>query len=73
MITLADIPLKQQRSVISIAEGELKPKLLEMGMYIGKSVEVLFKAPFGDPIAINMDGYVLALRLEEAQLIEVTE
>ncbi len=73
MYTLADIPIGQQRSVLSIAEGAMKSKLLEMGLYNGKSVEVLFKAPFGDPIAVNMDGYVLALRIEEAQLIEVSQ
>jgi Fe2+ transport system protein FeoA len=42
-----------------------------MGLYQGQEVEVLFKAPFGDPIAVNINGYVLSLRLNEACLVEV--
>jgi Fe2+ transport system protein FeoA len=31
----------------------------------------LFRAPFGDPIAIELNGTILSLRIEEAQFIEV--
>ena len=47
-------------------------KLLEMGLTTGKVVEVLYRAPLGDPIAIDIDGYVLSLRKDEADLIEVS-
>ena len=47
-------------TVTSIQESELK-------------VRVLFRAPFGDPIAIDVHGYVLSLRLDEAGLIQVNE
>jgi Fe2+ transport system protein FeoA len=59
--------------VSHIQESTLKPKLLEMGLVVGKEVCILFKAPFGDPIAIDVQGYVLSLRLDEAKLIEVKE
>ena len=59
--------------VSHIQESTLKPKLLEMGLVVGKEVYILFKAPFGDPIAIDVQGYVLSLRLDEAKLIEVEE
>lgn len=71
MKTLAQVPLRQKTKVLSIVESELKPKLLEMGLYPGKVVEVLFKAPFGDPIAVDVSGYTLSMRLSEANLIEV--
>ncbi|TSJ46370.1 FeoA family protein [Fluviicola chungangensis] len=71
MKTLAQIPMHKKMTVLGIAEGELKPKLLEMGLYPGKQVEVLFKAPFGDPIAVDISGYTLSMRLSEANLIEV--
>lgn len=71
MKTLAQIPLNQKTKILGIVETELKPKLLEMGLYAGKEVEVLFKAPFGDPIAVDISGYVLSMRLSEAVLIEV--
>ncbi len=59
--------------VVDIANSALRPKLLEMGLVIGKEISVLFKAPFGDPIAIDVQGYVLSLRLDEADLIDVEE
>lgn len=69
--TLANAPLKQQLIVSGIAESDLKPRLLEMGLYAGKVVTVLFKAPFGDPIAVDVDGYLLSMRLDEAALVQV--
>ena len=42
-----------------------------MWLYPGKKVKLLFKAPLGDPIAIDVEGYTLGLRLEEAALIQV--
>ena len=51
----------------------LSSKLLEMGFYAGKEVEVLYKAPFGDPIAVRVGDYVLSMRKSEAKLIEVED
>ena len=55
----------------SIEASALKVKLMEMGLIEGKSIDVLFRAPLGDPIAINIDGYVLSLRQDEACMILV--
>jgi ferrous iron transport protein A len=71
MKTLAQVPLHKKTRILGIMESELKPKLLEMGLYPGKELEVLFRAPFGDPIAIDVCGYTLSMRLSEANLIEV--
>lgn len=71
MKTLAQIPLHKKTRVLGVMESELKPKLLEMGIYPGKQLEVLFRAPFGDPIAVDICGYTLSMRLSEANLIEV--
>ena len=57
--------------VSHIEKSDLRVKLLEMGITEGKLLKVLFRAPFGDPIAVNIDGYVLSLRKDEAQLIQV--
>jgi Fe2+ transport system protein FeoA len=46
---------------------------MEMGILEGDFVQVLFKAPLGDPIAINVKGYTLSLRKDEAALVEVDE
>ena len=68
---LSTIRPGQHVPVASIQDSFLKPKLMEMGLVIGKEIEVLFCAPLGDPIAIDVQGYVLSLRLEEAALIQV--
>ena len=61
----------QKVKVTKLLKSEISSKLLEMGLFDGQEVEVLFKAPFGDPIAVNIGGYVLSLRLDEAKLVEV--
>jgi hypothetical protein len=38
---------------------------------INFKLELLYKAPFGDPIAISMNGSILTLRLDEAKFIQV--
>jgi len=69
--TLANTALRQRVKVNGLVASDISSKLLEMGFYEGQEVEVLFKAPFGDPIAVNVGGYVLSLRLNEACLVEV--
>jgi ferrous iron transport protein A len=71
MKTLAQAPLRVKTKVVRILDSELTPKLVEMGFYAGQELEILFKAPFGDPIAVDVSGYVLSMRLSEAKLIEV--
>ncbi len=57
--------------VKSIKASDLKVKLLEMGFFEGKELRVLYRAPLGDPMAIDIGGYVLSLRNEEAEQVEV--
>ncbi len=59
--------------IVSIDESSITPKLVELGFMSGEHVEVLFKAPFGDPIAVEINGSVLSLRKEEAALIHIKE
>ncbi|WP_353663151.1 FeoA family protein [Hydrogenimonas sp. SS33] len=51
--------------------GELKQRLLEMGVLCGEPVEVVRKAPFGGPIQIRVGQTDMALRRDEAARIEV--
>jgi Fe2+ transport system protein FeoA len=57
--------------IVGIDDSPIKPKLLEMGLVKGKQITLLFKAPLGDPIAIDVHGYVLSLRLDEAKHVHV--
>jgi Fe2+ transport system protein FeoA len=53
-------------------EGHVRRRLLEMGVCRGVSVEVVRRAPFGDPIELRVRGYSLSLRAEQAALVLVT-
>jgi ferrous iron transport protein A len=57
--------------VVSVEQDAIRSQLIEMGFYEGKKIKLLFKAPFGDPIAVDVDGYVLSLRLNEARLVSL--
>ena len=54
-------------------EGNLKRKLLDMGIIPGVVFEVIKLAPLGDPIEIKIKGYNLSLRKEEASQISIEE
>lgn len=58
-------------TVQSIEGNELRSKLLELGLTLGSTLRVLYSAPFGDPIAVDVEGFVLSLRKSEANLIQV--
>lgn len=66
--------IKDGESVIirKLKDSSFKVKMMEMGLVEGKKLQVLFRAPFGDPIAIDVDGYTLSLRKDEAELITVS-
>lgn len=68
---LSAIKIGELVKVSSVEPSVLKVKLSEMGIVAGRMLEVLYRAPFGDPIAVDVDGYVLSLRLDEADLIHV--
>ncbi len=55
----------------SIDGDELRSKLLELGLTSGSTLRILYTAPFGDPIAVDVEGFVLSLRKSEADLIRV--
>ncbi len=71
MKKLSDLKPGDITRVIGIQSSELKPKLLEMGLVENQEIKVLFKAPFGDPIAVEVGDYVLSMRKDEAALVNV--
>ncbi|MCB6554887.1 ferrous iron transport protein A, partial [Desulfovibrio desulfuricans] len=52
-------------------EGALRRRLLDMGLTPRTNIYVNKVAPMGDPMELNLRGYVLTLRLEDAAKIEV--
>lgn len=71
-MTLKDAKVGETVRIDSVEESELKPRLLTMGLIPGTRVEILRSAPLGDPIAIRLRAYNLALRKDDAEKIQVS-
>ncbi len=72
-MTLKD--LKQGQSAVIDAvggEGSLRQHFLDMGVIPGAEVTFVKLAPLGDPMQLQIHGYELTLRLDDASKIEVT-
>ena len=71
--SLANIDAKRKVKVVSLgaAGSVFRRKLLSMGLTPGIEINVLRKAPLGGPLELNLRGFSLSLRRNEAQDIQV--
>lgn len=51
--------------------GELKRKILDMGIVPGTLLTLQRKAPLNDPVSVLLRGYELSLRRSEAEVVTV--
>ena len=73
-MTLKDLKPGKSGVVLAVAgEKALRRRLLEMGITPRTSVTVKKAAPMGDPIELLLRGYVLSLRLADAEKITIEE
>ena len=52
-------------------KDKLGQRLMDMGIYPGLTLNVVRNAPFEDPMEVEIDGYFISLRHDEARFIEV--
>ena len=72
MKTLKEVKVGQSAIVAKIhGEGALKRRIMDMGITKGVEIFVRKAAPLGDPIELNLRGYELSLRKDDADMIEV--
>ncbi|SHN78316.1 FeoA family protein [Desulfitobacterium chlororespirans] len=72
MSTLKDVKVGQTVTVVKLhSQGALKRRIMDMGLTKGTEVFVRKVAPLGDPIELNVRGYELSIRKEDAANIEV--
>lgn len=53
------------------SSSQYRAKLLSMGLTPGVAFKIVRYAPMGDPIELEVRGYRLSLRRQEAQILEV--
>ncbi len=71
-MTLKELKPGQQGKVTSVGtSGNMKRRIMDMGVTPGVTVKVIKVAPLGDPIEVNVRGYELSLRKDEAAQIMV--
>ena len=60
-------------AIVKAVEGEkrIRRRLLDMGITPGTEVYIRKVAPLGDPIELNVRGYSLTIRQDDARLVEV--
>ena len=73
-MTLRDLKIGKSGKVVAVGgEKILRRRLLEMGITPRTVITVKKAAPMGDPIELLLRGYVLSLRLEDAEKITIEE
>jgi len=64
---LSDLKPKERGKIVRVrGEGDIRRRILDMGVVPQTMVEVERVAPLGDPIEIKVKGDHLSLRKEEA-------
>lgn len=72
MATMDRLQPKQSAYIKTVGgDGALRNHLLDMGLTPGTEVTLQKIAPMGDPVQIELRGYELTLRLDEARKIEI--
>ena len=73
-MTMRDLKPGQSARILAVGgEGALRQHFLDMGVIPGADVTLVKLAPMGDPMELQIHGYELTLRLEDAAKIEVEE
>lgn len=71
-MTLADIAIGGTATVVGVdAPRPLALRLMELGLVAGTTVLVRRRAPLGDPLELELRGYSLSIRRDEARRIAV--
>ena len=69
MKTLDKLKVGESGVIKSLSKRDLALKLIEMGCLPGEKITLTKIAPLGDPIAIEISGYELSMRKEEASTV----
>lgn len=72
--SLADLEPGQRGVVAGFLRFDaMVQRVMQLGLLEGTEVQVLRRAPAGDPIEIQLLGYSLSLRRSEARVVRVED
>jgi ferrous iron transport protein A len=73
MARLDEILVGQRVRIVAVEGSDaLVQRLMEMALLPGEEIELVRRAPMGDPLEIRLTDYCLSIRRSEAARIEVT-
>lgn len=52
---------------------KLGQRLMDMGIFPGRTLKIIRNAPLEDPMQVEIDGYSISLRHDEARFVEVEQ
>ena len=71
-MTLDELKPGQRATIVRIdGEGPLVQRLMALGLLEGSEIALTRRALGGDPVEVQIMGYALSLRREEARRVEV--
>ena len=71
-MTLDQLGAGQSATVTGIRSANAeRRRMLDLGIVPGAKIENLMSSPLGDPVAYHIRSSIVALRREQAELIEV--
>ena len=71
-MTLDKLDIDKCAVIINLdCKGDLKRRLLDLGLVNGTTIKTSFKSPIGNPIAYEVRGTTIALRKEDSKFINI--
>ena len=71
-MSLDKLPLNTEGTVINLnAKDNLKRRFLDLGLVAGTKLKPIFISPSGDPRAYEFRSSLIAIRKDDAKLIEI--
>ena len=73
MTNLSQVERGRTVRVVAVEDGAIGRRLVEMGVFPGRQISMVRRAPLHDPIEYTVGECCLSLRESEARLVAVEE
>ncbi|MCQ2069969.1 MAG: ferrous iron transport protein A [archaeon] len=69
---IKDMKQGDTATVVNVSgEGQLRKRIMDLGLTKGTEIKIVRIAPLGDPIEIELRGYRLTVRKTESSIVEL--
>ena len=70
--SLEKMPIEKEARIYKVEScGDIKRRILDLGMIEGTKIIPVLRSPLGDPTAYEIRGSIISLRKEDASKIQV--